>query len=481
MRHRWLIGALICSLLAMPAHSAELVGGELSGSGLNVPEVYNVLWIIADDVGRQNLPDLYPEGDAAYPRTPNIKAIADDGLVFRTFYGSQLCGPTRAEMMSSTWGFRHAVFLPSGRNFRIQEWTLPRVIEHALPDVYRMAQFGKLGLWDDNDGVHAVYWSYAAGSYGFERFYGAMGASVLDYCESAPAACDGVGYTRTEMNATGITFPEITYTETAVSDPGIYPPARTTTDTLAWIAEVEAADASQRWLAIASYHLAHSPMHTPPGGVCGAGEDCYKEMIEELDDEIGLLLAGVDCTNTLIIFMGDNGGLYQPVGHGKDTLYESGVALPAVFGCGPVRPSATIQTGNYSVVDIMPTLLDLAGAKKKWPATRANAPDVDSSYDGSTLDIDGISMKQVLLGLASPEEHTYLLAYDKLDERCIRNDGYKYCDIDGTTALYVVPADGTDEGADLCTGNCPTDLGGADLAAYTALSTELARLEATEP
>src|SRR6185436_5235016 len=94
-------------------------------------------------------------------------------------------------------------------------------------------------------------------------------------------------------------------------------------------------------------------------------------MIEAMDTEIGRLLAGVNRTNTDIIFLGDNGSTPNtlqppyPSGRGKSTLYEGGIKVPMIIA-GPVvvNPNRTNATLVHAV-DLFATILELAGTSER--------------------------------------------------------------------------------------------------------------------
>lgn len=83
------IGALsYCGLAPSPAHAAE---------GLEPGSRPNILFIVADDLGYQ---DLSLFGSEIH--TPNIDSLARSGVVFSQFYSAVSCQPTRAMLMSGT-------------------------------------------------------------------------------------------------------------------------------------------------------------------------------------------------------------------------------------------------------------------------------------------------------------------------------------------------------------------------------------------
>ena len=92
----------------------------------------------------------------------------------------------------------------------------------------------------------------------------------------------------------------------------------------------------------------------------------YYATISRLDDQIGALLTSLRqkelLENTVIIFLSDNGYLLGNHGLGnKITMHEESVRVPMfVYGAPVIRPG-TRSEALVSSLDVMPTVLDLAG------------------------------------------------------------------------------------------------------------------------
>jgi arylsulfatase A-like enzyme len=120
----------------------------------------------------------------------------------------------------------------------------------------------------------------------------------------------------------------------------------------------------------------------------------YAGMVAALDEAVGQIVAALDGsgrrTNTLMVFISDNGGLRPgkvadngPLRAGKGTLYEGGVRVCA-FANWPGRIAPSLIREPLHVTDWYPTLLTLAGAsldqklpldgRDLWPTLTASAP-----------------------------------------------------------------------------------------------------------
>ena len=61
----------------------------------------NILLIIADDMGKDAIKG-YQEGSIK-PKTPNIDAIRDNGLLFTNFWVNPTCSPTRGAIITGKY------------------------------------------------------------------------------------------------------------------------------------------------------------------------------------------------------------------------------------------------------------------------------------------------------------------------------------------------------------------------------------------
>ena len=139
----------------------------------------------------------------------------------------------------------------------------------------------------------------------------------------------------------------------------------------------------------------------------------YATMIENLDRNIGLLVAALErkkqMQNTLIIFTSDNGGLYgitkqHPLRAGKGSYYEGGIREPFFFVWRERIKGNTKSVIPISNLDIFPTILASVGLNEK------------------ELNLDGVNLNPIftneLLKLDRPlywHFPVYLQAYNASD------------------------------------------------------------------
>ena len=91
----------------------------------------------------------------------------------------------------------------------------------------------------------------------------------------------------------------------------------------------------------------------------------YYDEIARMDGHIGRMLDTLEARgrreNTLVVFLSDNG---MPFPRAKGTAYDAGIRTPLIFSWPAVIDSGAVyDDGLVSVVDLAPTLLELAGAE----------------------------------------------------------------------------------------------------------------------
>ena len=101
-------------------------------------------------------------------------------------------------------------------------------------------------------------------------------------------------------------------------------------------------------------------------------------MVEALDTAVGMVLDALEenglASKTIVVLMSDNGGLSTsegsptanlPLRGGKGWMYEGGIREPMIIRApGVSKPGSTIEAPVTSV-DFYPTLLELAGLRKR--------------------------------------------------------------------------------------------------------------------
>jgi arylsulfatase A-like enzyme len=296
-----------------------------------------VVLIVADDVAYEDLMPLLPQ-------LPNIKRIVGAGTTFHSAYANGVCSPSRQSLQLGRWRFGDM-----GRSCSNQSQKLS-IDEVTLAEL-NPGSSGLFGKW--HIGANPLgHWSFLYQSFGYSTWFGTpvnLGGALAD-----PNDCECIDYRDWTRVIDGIVTLHTTgYQPIAVRDAAT-----------AWWS----ATGGRRLL---DYRpaLAHGPNHNPPatllppGYVVAPGQrGKFEAMIVALDTTLEPILDGVDWTQDLVIFVGDNGTPEQvspAVGKSKTTTFERGIHVP-LFVSGPGFRATSTDTLVH-VVDIYTTIADFFG------------------------------------------------------------------------------------------------------------------------
>lgn len=356
----------------------------------------NILLINIDDMGWRDVGFMGSE----YYETPNIDALAADGMIFTNAYaGAANCAPSRACLMSGEWTPRHGIYTvgSSERGKSKDRKLIPIVNNEYMPDSilllpellkkngYTTCHAGKWHLTDDP--LQRGFDVNIGGSHA-----GNPGSYYPPYksVPSLAAPSDDYYLTNLVMDKT------LDFVRSVQDDP---------------------------------FFLYYSPyaVHTPVQPVKslllkyknkaawnGQNNADYATMVENVDAQIGRLIGALEkagkLENTFILFTSDNGGHYGitkqwPLRSGKGAYYEGGIREPMYAWWKGRIPQGVRSDIPVTNLDFFPTILDVAGIEK--PADK---------------NLDGESLLPVLARRASLDERAlywhfpiYLQAYVKND------------------------------------------------------------------
>jgi arylsulfatase A-like enzyme len=366
------------------------------------PDRPNVIFILADDLGAEAL-GCY--GGAQFlgdedrrlgaVRTPNIDALAREGLRFERCFATPVCSPSRAELLTGKYNFRTGFTDILGRNGATR--SLDARAHPTLPARLRAAGY-----------VTAAVGKWHLGPMPGQDVVPASAASDTDYAH--PREC---GFERQSL------FTGAHLENYGEPRPGHYTPERMHEWALRFLA-IRAGQPEPFFLYYAS-PLPHFPYLPTPLNPDGPGRDesskirrMYGDMrnfpflIEYLDRQVGEIVRRVDelglRRDTLIIFAGDNGTPPwmvtemrdgRRVKFGKGTLLDTGSWVPLIANW-PGRIAPESRAGQLvDFTDVMPTLLELAGVEPP-------------------SGLDGVSFAPRLLGQAGrPREWVHVRYVDK--------------------------------------------------------------------
>lgn len=317
---------------------------------------------MADDLGWT---DLGCQGSRYY-ETPHIDRLAREGLRLTSAYTcGPNCQPTRAALISGQYGPRTGVYtVGSIDRFKWQTRPLRPVdnvdklplttvtLGQMMQDVgYTTALIGKWHLGQDP--------KHHPSARGFHEAIVSMGKH-FDF----------------------VTQPKVDY------PPGTYLADFLTQKTVDFLERHE-----KKPFVLCLHHFGvHSPFqakkeliakYRKKPGVDGHKDPTYAAMIASVDESVGKILDTLDRLKlrdkTLVIFTSDNGGVggygregiggspgitdNLPLRSGKGSLYEGGIRVPFIASWPKQIPAGATSDHPWISVDLVPTLLELAGGK----------------------------------------------------------------------------------------------------------------------
>lgn len=320
----------------------------------------NIVIIVADDLGYSDV----GFNNAKDIKTPNLDTLASQGLHFKSLYSHPFCTPTRAALMTGRYPMRYGLqtfVITPGQRYGLdtEETTLADALKKAGYKTYAVGKW-HLGHADEK------FWPQ---NRGFDYFYGCSLGEVDFYTKERVGVID--------WQRNGEHLKEDGYFTTLITE-----------DAVRLIDEQPADKPFFLYMA----HLAvHAPYQAPQkyidryAHIKDETRRIYAAMASAMDDSVAEVLNALEKKgvrdNTIVLFLADNGGIaeYDPTmakGKGekpapatntpfrgsKGGLYEGGVRS-ASFINWPNHINSGVTEDIFHVVDIMPTLVKLAGGK----------------------------------------------------------------------------------------------------------------------
>ena len=311
----------------------------------------NFVVVVTDD---QGYGELGCHGNPTL-KTPGLDRFHEGSARFTDFQVSPTCAPTRAALLTGRHEFKsgvtHTIF--ERERLSLKATTLAQVLQSGG---YRTGIFGKWHLGDEP--------AYQPERRGFDEAFihggGGLGQTYPGSCGDVP----GNGYFDPVIRHNG-RFEKTRGYCTEV----FFRQARQ------WMDEQRRAGAP--FFALITPNAPHDPFVSPgpeyEQPFAGLGlttrQGAYYAMIRHLDEQVGGLLdwlpeRGLE-TNTLVVFMTDNGhsvpDLYNAGMRGaKGSVYQGGVRVPSFWRWpGMLPPGDRSQLAAH--VDVLPTLAEFAG------------------------------------------------------------------------------------------------------------------------
>jgi arylsulfatase A-like enzyme len=353
-----LLGFVTClAAFALAAWTSQAADRPLAGSRPNI------ILVMTDD---QGMGDLSCLGNSVL-KTPNLDRFYGLSTRFTEFHVSPTCAPTRSSIFSGRHEFRNGVThtIKERERMALSTTTFPQLLQQAG---YQTGIFGKWHLGDED--------AYQPYNRGFTKTFihgaGGIGQSYEGSCADFPP-------NRTNKYFDCVILNDDTIVQTNGFCTDVF-----FTAALGWTKQ--RIQAGEPFFTYLTLNAPHGPMIAP---------DKYKQrfldlgydentagrygMIENIDDNFGLLMAKMDewnaWDNTLVIFMTDNGQAARGAKlngesvtlhtagfkTGKGSPFEGGTHVPAFWRWKGVLGEGVDIDELSAHIDLYKTFCELAG------------------------------------------------------------------------------------------------------------------------
>lgn len=338
--------------------SSLLSGAEPSGSRPNI------VFIMSDDMGWAQ--PGYNGGKKEL--TPNMDALAAEGMKLSSFYTHSVCAPTRSAFLTGRYSFR------TWTDWRTEDFGKPSFLEklgltlpktkdgvetrriHALASEERtIAEALKeagyttslVGKW------HLGEWlpEHLPMGQGFDHQYGHYGWGIGYYnkmiVHNAPARFAVYDWHRNQSP-----IEEEGYATELFADEAVRVIGEQKKD--------------QPFFMYVAFNAVHGPLDVPRGK---EDMDPREAMLESLDQGIGKIVKAIDKNgfrdNTLLVLTNDNGPVLEEMSHPyrgtKNTTFEGGVRQPCILRWPGQTEAGATNDGMMFITDFYSTFINLAG------------------------------------------------------------------------------------------------------------------------
>lgn len=361
--------------------------------GISMGEFPNVVLITGDHLRWDN---IAANGNPAII-TPHMDRLVREGVTFNHHYTvGMACAPNRASLMTGRYPHSHGV-ISNGVKMPETEVTLTHVLRRSG---YYTGQMGKLHFWPHKDrnhreyhppyGFHQMRLSDEPGPYddAYGRWLWAQGEDVREKA-------------RVNMPAQRPRLEHYVFE----GDDSTTQASWVATETITFIHDTLARHPDRPFFVHAGFYAPHPPLNPPASALApyegrplpprhfsadeidllpprlaatmsdyletpDATWESYKRffyaMVTHLDEGVGRIIEAVEeagiAERTLFVVTSDHGdylGDHNLVS--KSTRpYDGALRIPLVLR-GPGVPAGTVVDGMAEIVDVMPTVLDLAG------------------------------------------------------------------------------------------------------------------------
>lgn len=344
-------------MLRVTAVWALLVCVCLISSGLAAERPPNVVVIVADDLGLEGVQSY---GGLSY-KTPNIDALAAQGIRFTHCFSNPLCSPSRAQLLTGRYPFRNGITRVIYQPENHREFLDPTQ-ETSFATLLKKAGYATAiaGKWQ----VSFLHERDTLNAHGFDEYQMWQifheGKKTSRYAD--PTMRQNGKVLQAELQ--GKYGPDVN---------------------VAFLIDFMRRHKDEPFLVYYTALLPHYPWEPTPDSEVplqaaeGDGNPKYMpDMVAYLDKQVGQLVAALEelklRDNTLVLFVADNGTdrritsrwtngmVTRNVPGGKGTMTDAGTRVPLIANWPGVIAAGKVNDDLVDLSDLLPTLVELTGA-----------------------------------------------------------------------------------------------------------------------
>ena len=320
----------------------------------------NIIIIFTDDQGYGDLGCYGAEGF----KTPNIDAMAKDGIRFTDFYVSQaVCSASRASLMTGSYaervGVQGALVPWDLKGLDPKTETIAKLLKRHG---YTNAVFGKWHLGHTE--------KYLPLQNGFDEYAGLICSNDM-----WPVDYDGNPLTSKKWSY----YPPMSFwdgNEPADKIETLNDQGALTTRVTERAVEFINRNQNNPFFLYVPHPMPHQPIAVSEKFSGKSELGLYGDVMMEIDWSVGKIIEalknnGID-NNTLIIYASDNGpwlnfgkwgGSAGPLREGKGSMWEGGARVPCIMRWPDKIKSNQVIPNIAGTIDILPTIAEIVGEK----------------------------------------------------------------------------------------------------------------------